>query len=125
MHRVIHHYGLNDHQVTWLGAHAIAHSTGAAVFASNVAVGNQSIAYMRTVPDNTVLTTGNGLMGFDFGFPTPPFINVPPTVGDDAHECPRRSPAGNAQLAHFFATGEIINTCGGACVLNGCPSGGR
>ena len=44
-HRVIHHYGVGDHQVTWLGAHAIAFSTDAAVFASNVVIGNQSSAW--------------------------------------------------------------------------------
>ena len=68
-HRVIHHYGLGDHQVTWLGCHAIAASTGAVMFASNVVEGNETLSYFTTVPDSQVLTTGNAVMGADFGFP--------------------------------------------------------
>ena len=115
--------GLGDHQVTWLGAHAIGKTMGARMFASNVREGNESLSYFETVPDNSILTDGNVIMGFDFGFPINPFINVPPSTGPDAHECPRRSQQGQAQMAHFFATGEIINTCEGACILKGCPSG--
>ena len=58
-------------------------------------------------------------MGFDYGFPTVPFINIPPNDGFDAHECPRRTPAAQAQAHHFFTTGEIINTCGGTCTFVG------
>ena len=68
-HRVIHHYGLGDHQVTWLGCHAIAASTGAAMFASNVREGNETLSYFAPVPDSAVLTTGNAIVGVDFGFP--------------------------------------------------------
>ena len=121
--RVIHHYGLGDHQVTWLGAHAIAASTGASMFRSNVACGNESLSYFPVLEDEAVDTSGNVVMGVDFGFPTPPFTNNPPSAGGDAHECPRRTPAAQAQMARFFAKGEIANTCGGACVLQGCPSG--
>ncbi len=121
--RVVMHYGLGDHQVTWLGAHSIGKTMDARMFASNVREGNESLSYFDTVPDTTVLTEGNLIMGFDFGFPVNPFINVPPSSGPDAHECPRRSQEGQTQMAHFFATGEIINTCDGACILNGCPSG--
>jgi hypothetical protein len=155
-HRIVSHYGLGDHQVTWLGAHAVARTAGAAIFASNVREGNESLAYFDSVPDDAVLTQGSLTMGFDFGFPVcvggrgagpalagcanewtgrltrarpppppnrNPFINVPPATGPDAHECPRRSLAAQAQMARFFKTGEIVNTCGGPCVLNGCPSG--
>ena len=93
------------------------------MFASNAVEGNETLSYFRTVPDATVLTTGNAVMGIDFGFPTVPFVNIPPSAGPDAHECPRRTPAAQAQMARFFATGEIANTCGGTCVLQGCPSG--
>ena len=121
--RIIMHYGLGDHQVTWLGAHAIAKTANAKMFASNVREGNESLAYFDTVPDSTTLTDGSAIMGFDFGFPLNPFINVPPSSGPDAHECPRRAPQAQEQMARFFASGEIVNTCNGPCVLNGCPSG--
>lgn len=122
-HRVVMHYGLGDHQVTWLGAHTIARSVGASMFAGNVREGNETLAEFPTVADDTVLTTGSLIMGFDFGFPVNPFDNNPPTSGPDAHECPRRAPQAQAQMALFFATGNIANTCGGPCVLDGCPSG--
>ena len=117
-HRVIFHYGLGDKQVTWLGQLAISRSTGAVMFMSNVHEGNETLAQFTFVPDSTVVTSGNLVMGFNYGFPQVPFVNVPPPASaPDAHECPRRTPAAQQQMAHFFATGEIINTCGGACVL--------
>lgn len=121
--RVIWHYGLGDAQVTWLGAHAVAHSAGAVMFASQVHDGNETLAQFDKVPDTTVITSGNAIMGWDYGFPLVPFINVPPSDGIDAHECPRRTPAAQQQMAHFFVTGEIINTCNGPCVTthpDGC-----
>jgi hypothetical protein len=121
--RIIMHYGLGDHQVTWLGAHAIAKSVNAKMFISNVREGNESLAYFDTISDSTILTDGSAILGFDFGFPINPFINVPPSTGPDAHECPRRALQAQAQMARFFATGDIVNTCAGPCVLNGCPSG--
>ena len=118
-HRAIFHYGLGDAQVTWLGAHAVALSAGAAIFASNAREGNETLDHFIAVADDAILTSGNLVMGFDYGFPAVPFINVPPSDGFDAHECPRRTPAGQAQMAHFFETGEIINTCGGKCSFPG------
>ena len=114
-HRAIFQYGLGDAQVTWLGCHAIARSAGASIFASNALEGNETLGYFPTVADDAVLTTGSAMVGYGFGFPTVPFINVPPSDGVDAHECVRRNPAAQAQMAHFFETGEIINTCGGTC----------
>ena len=72
-HRAIWHYGLGDAQVTWLGAHALALSAGAVMFQSQPAVGNESLAHFSFVPDDAVLTTGNAIVGFDYGFPTVPF----------------------------------------------------
>ncbi len=115
-HRVIWHHGLGDAQVSWLGAHAIALSAGAVMFKSNVAEGNETLSQFTFVEDAAVVTSGCAIVGFDYGFPIVPFQNTPPTNGIDAHECPRRTPAAQAQMAHFFFTGEIINTCGGACV---------
>ena len=115
-HRAVWHYGLGDAQVTWLGCHTVSRSASASMFASNVREGNESLAYFPSVADDAVLTSGNLVMGFDFGFPVVPFVNVPPNDGHDAHECPRRAPAAQAQMKRFFETGEIVNTCGGACV---------
>lgn len=114
-HRAIWHYGLGDAQVSWLGCHAIALSAGSSMYASNVMEGNETLTQFNLIPDSTVLTTGSLVMGFDFGLPTVPFVNLPPNDGYDAHECPRRTPQAQYQMAHFFITGEIINTCDGPC----------
>lgn len=115
-HRVIWHYGLGDAQVTWLGAHMLAHSAGARMFAGQAREGNETLDYFPTVPNDAMLTTGSAIMGFAYGFPSVPFVNTPPTDGIDAHECPRRTPSAQAQMARFFFTGDIVNTCGGPCV---------
>lgn len=61
---------------------------------------------------------GSGLVNWHYGNPwATPGENVPPIddVGDP-HGKPRRSDSHNAQMAHFFRTGEIIDVCeGGAC----------
>ena len=115
-HRAIWHDGLGDAQVSWLGCHLVSRAAGAVMFASNVREGNETLAQFASVADDTVVRSGNVVMGFDFGFPVVPFVNVPPSDGHDAHECPRRAPNAQAQMRRFFETGDIVNTCGGACV---------
>jgi len=114
-HRAIWHYGLGDAQVSWLGCHAVSLSAGASMFQSNVHEGNETLTQFNLVPDNAVLTSGSAVMGFNYNLPQVPFVNIPPNDGFDAHECPRRTPEAQAQMAHFFYTGEIVNTCNGAC----------
>ena len=118
-HRAIFHYGLGDAQVTWLGAHAVALSAGASIYASNAREGNETLGQFAAVADDAVLTEGSLIMGFSYDYPVVPFINVPPDTGFDAHECPRRTPAAQEQMHRFFTSGEIANTCGGECVFKG------
>jgi hypothetical protein len=40
------------------------------MFESNVREGNESFFGFNTVSDTAVLTTGNAIVGFDFGAPT-------------------------------------------------------
>ena len=56
------------------------------------------------------------IMGFDYGSPTPPFINIPPSEDYDTHEKPRRDARAQEQMAIFFETGDVVNTCDGACI---------
>ncbi|MEO7328625.1 MAG: hypothetical protein ABI193_08615, partial [Minicystis sp.] len=60
---------------------------------------------------------GSGLVNYSFGNPWPPPGNEPPfdELGDP-HGKPRGLKWHNAQMMHFFRTGEIIDVCGG----NGC-----
>lgn len=57
---------------------------------------------------------GSGLVNYSFGNPWPPPGNKPPAddVGDP-HGKPRKLDWHNAQLVHFYRTGEIIDVCGG------------
>lgn len=57
---------------------------------------------------------GSGVVLYDFGNPWPPAGNTTPMDAfGDPHGLPRRLPAHNRQMDHFFRTGEIIDVCGG------------
>lgn len=56
---------------------------------------------------------GSGVVLYDFGNAWPAPGNSPPTDGADPHGQPRRLPAHNAQMTHFFRTGVIVDVCGG------------
>jgi len=114
-HRVIFQYGLGDAQVTWLGTYQLARAVNASVYKSNVKQGNETLFGFNTVDDTAVLSEGNLLMGWDFGAPTAPFINVPANKSFDAHEKPRRTLTAQQQMHTFFTTGNIVNTCQGPC----------
>ena len=116
-HRIIFEYGLGDAQVSWLGCHMIGVSAGAVMFESQVAEGNETLSQFTMIPDSTVVTTpgGNVIQGWDFGVPVAPFINIPPNSTTDTHEYTRRTATAQAQMAQFFYTGGIANTCGGPC----------
>lgn len=58
---------------------------------------------------------GSALTNWHFGNPWPELGNKPPAdLDDDPHGKPRRVDAHNAQMVHFFRTGEVIDVCGGA-----------
>jgi hypothetical protein len=62
---------------------------------------------------------GSAMVIMDGGAPSPPSANLPaPDYG--MHDLTRRQPAARRQIKQFFATGEIINECAGACA---CQSG--
>lgn len=115
-HRVLFQAGLGDAQVSWLGVHTSARGAGAAVFASCVREGNETLSGFALLPDGAAATSGSVLQMWDFRVPLVPFVNVPPSDANDTHERTRRTAAAQAQMARFFFTGEIINTCGGPCV---------
>ncbi|HEX8082991.1 MAG TPA: hypothetical protein VF529_01800 [Solirubrobacteraceae bacterium] len=56
----------------------------------------------------------------DHGTPSPPAGNVPPRLGCDPHEHPRRSPAARQQKSEFLRVdGRIVDVCGGPCFADG------
>jgi hypothetical protein len=54
----------------------------------------------------------------DGGAPMPPATNTPPE-DHEMHNLTRNQPASRRQIGQFFSTGQITNTCDGACV---CPA---
>lgn len=60
---------------------------------------------------------GSAYIEYDYGVPPTPETNLPPENDNPAHECVRRTPAAQAQVAHFLKTGEIKNFCDGECVF--------
>jgi hypothetical protein len=58
---------------------------------------------------------GSGIVLWRFGNAWPPPGNAPPPEDElgDPHSKPRRQANHNAQMDHFFRTGEIIDVCGG------------
>lgn len=67
---------------------------------------------------------GSGIVLWHFGNAWPPIGNQPPRddAAGDPHEKPRRRDSHNAQMVHFFRTGEIMDVCGGTtCWPDGRP----
>ena len=63
------------------------------------------------VPEVTGPLTGSALVIFDGGLPAMPLTNTPPQdLG--AHTMPRNQPAAWRQMAQFYTSGEIMNSCG-------------
>ena len=60
-------------------------------------------------------TGQNAYVEFDFGVPIDTTGNHPESNDTDTHELPRRNAKAQAQLWHFLETGEVIQTCDGAC----------
>lgn len=120
-HEVILHYGLGDAQVSWLGAHAIARSVDAVMYASNAKENNENFYGFELLDDVTTMVNGrSAIQGFDYMSPQAPIYNKPPLKEGDTHECPRKDDRAQAQMGHFFLTGEIKNTCGGTCIAEAC-----
>lgn len=114
-HTVVLHYGAGDAQVSWLGAHMLARSVKASMYASNIRVANETLFGFPFLDDTDVVHS-NLIQGWEFsGVPNPPLINVPPSKKTDTHERPRRALTAQEQTHRFLTTGEVYNACGGAC----------
>lgn len=60
--------------------------------------------------------TGSALVEWSFtDVPDPGTEGLPPDPETDPHECPRKIDLAQQQIAHYLQTGEVIQTCEGAC----------
>jgi hypothetical protein len=98
---------IGDAQVTTLGAQFIARGHGASFI-------GQPVREAWGIPTVAGPTTSSVYVEWDYGLDEP-VVNHPPSADTDPHELPRRERAAQDQIAHFFATGEILDFCEGPC----------
>ncbi len=116
--RILIQAAIGDAQVTTLGAQVMARAWGASTIAPQT----------RPIWDVDELTApfeASGIVEWAYSdVPSEPLGNVPPDPAFDTHECPRREPAAQAQLATFLREGRIEMTCDGPCLgvrADTCP----
>lgn len=70
---------------------------------------------------NSPLASGSALVIMDGGAPPAPTTNIPaPKLDPSMHNLTRTQPATRRQIKQFYATGQIVNECAGACT---CQTG--
>jgi hypothetical protein len=108
--RVLMQVAIGDAQVSTLGAHVMARAYGAVTLQP----ANRPIWGIDTVDGPH---EGSAIVewAYDDGA-VEPANNLPPDADADTHECPRREPAAQEQLARFLSTGRVEATCDGPCV---------
>jgi hypothetical protein len=108
-HRVLIADGLGDHQVTPLGAHAIARTIGAKVL-------QPAVREIYGLDDaQGPITQGSAIVEYDFHLPPAPTTNNPATAGDDPHGLIRFEKPAMDQADEFFKNGDIKPFCDGVC----------
>ena len=118
-HQVLMGPARGDHQVAVVSNEVLARSgLGMSVMAHY-----DDVRSVPLVTEQQYPYKGSGIVLWHFGNPWPLIGNHPPmdSVGDP-HELPRRRDSHNAQMVHFFRTGEIMDVCGGMpCWPDGHP----
>ena len=71
-------YGKGDAQVSYLGAYFMARSIGAKVFRNNVVCPNETNPIFGLEVSSSPSVGGSIMVGFDFGVPCGPVVNLPP-----------------------------------------------
>ncbi|HEY0640853.1 MAG TPA: hypothetical protein VGD67_24745 [Pseudonocardiaceae bacterium] len=123
--QVLLHEAYGDHQVANIATETQARTLGIPIHRPSLVPGRSPDVEpqwgLRDIPRDPY--RGSALVLWDSGTPTPPLGNLPPTAGQDPHGDTGNTPAARRQAAHFLATGQIIDVCGGApCVA--IPVGG-
>jgi hypothetical protein len=112
---------LGDEQVSDFSAYWEARTMNVPVVAPTVS------SPWGLLPHAAPLSGGSALAIYDCGAPPLPLTNTPPPKvpcamagTDELHDLPAHVPAGRRQMKDFFATGQIVNECSGACT---CATG--
>jgi len=62
---------------------------------------------------------GSGIVEFKYG-DVPDDPQFSPPRGENPHECPRRQPEAQLQMALFFTSGRVVQTCNDICEKPSC-----
>jgi len=104
---------LGDEQVPNLGSYWLARTMGIPI------LGPTPTTPWGLSVQPSPLAGGSAVVIMDGGAPSPPVENLP-APDYDMHDLTRTQPATRRQIKEFFATGQIVNECAGACV---CQAG--
>lgn len=104
---------LGDEQVPNLGSYWQARTMGIPI------LGPTPTTPWGLAVQPSPLAGGSAMVIMDGGAPAPPATNLPAS-SYGMHNLTRTQPATRRQIQSFFATGQIINECAGACV---CQAG--
>lgn len=114
--RILSQIALGDAQVHVLGSRYQARSMGARLLGEPV----HEVWGMDTVQGP--VTEGSIYIEADYGVEVPD-ENLPPDKSTDTHECARRTPALQRQVATFLLDGVVEDTCEGPCVFTRAEAG--
>jgi hypothetical protein len=104
---------IGDEQVPNVGSYWMARTMGLPV------LGPSPITPWGLTVADSPLASGSAMVIMDGGAPMVPTTNIP-AVDADMHNLTRTQPATRRQLKEFYATGQIVNECAGACL---CAAG--
>ena len=106
---------LADEQVPNIGSYWEARTMGVPV------VGPTPTTPWGLTVQQSPIATGSALVIMDGGAPIAPVTNIPPPkLQPSMHDLTRIQPATRRQIKEFYATGQIVNECTGACA---CQTG--
>ena len=101
---------IGDAQVSSLGAHVQARSYGAHFVTPQT-------REIWGIEERAAPFVGNAIVEWEYtDIAEEPYGTIPPEHETDPHECPRRNPAGQAQVKRFLETGTVEQFCDGRCV---------
>lgn len=118
-HKILLHVAYGDFQVAPVSAEVEARTLGASIhLPARATAGPVEVEPYFDIPAiDSYPFDGSAIIIWDSGTATPPLENIPPSVGQDPHETPRRDPKAKQQKSDFLRTnGAVTDVCGGlAC----------
>jgi hypothetical protein len=124
-HRILLEEAFGDHQVTNVSTETEARTLGADLHTPALATGRNPEAepFWGLTPQRNQVPAA-AVYVWDTGVPPEPLTDTPPVAGPDPHDTtPRTFPRFWAQMNTFFATGRVVDPCGGRPCTGPEPAG--